>query len=204
MGQPDNTNFPSHQVRSRSGFPYLSGHEFGWMRAECTVSASSFLFHGPRLDLWGDGTPELDPAVPGREREKGVETGSGVCSDLVNVGTYDVLPSSPWRRDLLRGPPRVYELPTIHPFFLSRAPRHWLRPKGIRRLRMATEHPSLFFLSRHATFPTVRNAFLSILRNVALFSVIGNCWRTENAIRNSIRGGVNKLTPFDFLSNRLF
>lgn len=70
--------------------------------------------------------PELDPAVPGREREKGVETGSGVCSDLVNVGTYDVLPSSPWRRDLLRGPPRVYELPatTIHPFFLSRAPRH--------------------------------------------------------------------------------
>lgn len=194
MGQPDNTNFPSHQVRSRSGFPYLSGHEF-WLNASRMYRFWLLIFI-PRLDLWGGWrmkppVPELDPAVPGREREKGVETGSGVCSDLVNVGTYDVLPSSPWRRDLLRGPPRVYEFPatTIHPFFLSRAPRHWLRqgPKGIRRLRMATEHPSLlalFTCSSLATplFQRVRNAFLSILRNVALFSIIGNCWRTENAI----------------------
>lgn len=92
----------------------------------------------PGLDLWGDGCrmkplspTQLFPVARGREKQ-GVETGSTVCSDLVNVGTYDVFTFVTVAERLITRarPPHVYVWmgfrlgPSFTPFFLSRAPRH--------------------------------------------------------------------------------
>ena len=114
-----------------------------------------------------------------RERERERETRASVCSDLVNVGIYDVLPSSHTvaARLIMGCASRVrtsFRLGRSFTPFFYRVPRaidSGRGPKGIRRLRTGPwreARPSSFICSRHATFQNrLKNVSRALPRKMA-------------------------------------